>query len=79
MGIALGTVLVLGALAVLIYPFINRRRYSLPADPRPERLRAARVRVYRQIADLQADHEAGELTGADFEQQLAELRLVMER
>ena len=35
----------------------------------------SRMRVYRQIADLESDFRAGELTQADYEAQFNELRL----
>ena len=75
MGILLGTTLVLISLGVLVYPFINRRKYALAGDPTVERLRVARMRVYRQIADLEADFQSGDLTEPDYEGQLKELRL----
>ncbi|MEX0763441.1 MAG: hypothetical protein WD208_04335 [Dehalococcoidia bacterium] len=76
MGIALGTALVLASMAVLIYPFINRRRYEAPGDPTHERLRVARLRVYRQISDLEADHRAADLTEEDYRAQLREHRII---
>ena len=75
MGILLGTTLVLIALGVLVYPFLNRRRYVLAGDPSAERLRVERMRVYRQIADLESDFRSGELTQSDYEAQFKELRL----
>ena len=79
MGILLGTTLVLVSLGVLVYPFLNRRAYSLPGDPSIERLRIARRRVYRQIADLEGDYKAGDLTESDYDAQLRELRLAAAR
>jgi uncharacterized protein involved in exopolysaccharide biosynthesis len=79
MGILLGTTLVLIALGVLVYPFISRRGYSLASDPSIERLRVARMRAYRRIADLEGDYQAGDLTVPDYEAQLRELRLVAAR
>lgn len=79
MGTLLGTTLVLVSLAVLLYPFINRRRYAMAGDAAIERLRAARTRVYRQIADLEGDYEAGDLTRPDYELQLNEFRLAAAR
>ncbi len=75
MGTLLGTALVLISLAVLVYPFINRRGYSLAGDPTIERLRVARMRVYRQIADLEGDYQTGDLTETDYELQMTELRV----
>ncbi len=75
MGTLLGTALVLISLAVLVYPFISRRGYTLAGDPTIERLRVARRRVYRQIADLEGDYQAGDLTEADYELQLSEFRV----
>ena len=75
MGILLGTALVFVTLGVLIYPFVNKRGYAPAADTRPERLRVARRRVYRQIADLESDFRAGELTDNDYDSQLLELRV----
>jgi hypothetical protein len=79
MGILLGTTLVLISLAVLVYPFLNRRKYALAGDPSIERLRVARMRVYRQITDLEGDFQAGDLTQQDYEDQLRELRLAAAR
>lgn len=75
MGILLGTTLVLIALGVLVYPFLSRRGYTLAGDPSIERLRTARMRTYRQIADLEADYQAGDLTDQDYDEQLRELRV----
>lgn len=79
MGILLGTTLVLISLGVLVYPFISGRGYTFAGDPAIERLRVARMRVYRQIADLEGDYEAGDLTEKDYELQLHELRLTAAR
>jgi len=79
MGVLLGTALVLITVAVLVYPFFNRRKYSLERDPTVERLRVARMRVYRQVSDLQSDHQAGELTDTDYETQFNELRIAAAR
>ena len=75
MGTLLGTTLVLISLGVLVYPFLNRSKYTLAGDVMAERLRAARLRVYRQIADLEGDFRAGDLTETDYEAQLQELRV----
>lgn len=75
MGMLLGTTLVLISLGVLVYPFLNRRKYSMAGDPAVERLRVARLRVYRQIEDLEADFRSGELTQQDYEDQLKERRV----
>ena len=69
----MGTTLVLISLGVLVYPFLNRRKYTLAGNATAERLRAARLRVYRQIADLEGDFIAGDLT--ETESQLNELRI----
>ncbi len=79
MGTLLGTALVLISLAVLVYPFLNRHGYTLAGDPVLERLRVARMRVYRQIADLEGDYRAGDLTEDDYELQLSELRVAAAR
>ena len=78
MGTALGTALVLIALGTLIYPFL-RGRYAPPPDSAPERLRAGRLRVYRQIADLEAARAAGEVGDAEYRSQLLELRTAAAR
>ena len=79
MGTVLGTALVLVALAALIYPFLRRRTYAPPADSAPERLRAERQRIYRQITDLEADRTAGDVTEEDYRAQLGELRTAAAR
>jgi hypothetical protein len=78
MGTALGTALVLIVLGALIYPFL-RGKYALPPDSAPERLRAQRLRVYRQIGDLEAARAAGEATDAEYRSQLLELRTAAAR
>jgi hypothetical protein len=75
MGTLLGTTLVLISLGVLVYPFLNRRKYTLAGNAAAERLRAARLRAYRQIADLEGDFIAGDLTETDYDSQLNELRI----
>lgn len=79
MGMALGTVLVMIAIGVLIYPFLNRRKYALASDPALEHLRVSRLRVYRQISDLEEDFTNGELTEADYHAQFRELRIAAAR
>lgn len=73
MGTVLGTALVLIVLGALIYPFL-RGKYRAPPDSAPERLRAGRLRVYRQISELEAARAAGELSEAEHQWQLLELR-----
>ena len=75
MGTLLGTALVLIALGVVIYPFIRRQKYAPPPDVTPERLRAERLRIYRQVADLEADRASGEVPERDYQAQLDELRV----
>ena len=79
MNTLLGTALVLASLVVLIYPFVNRRRYAMAGDPQAERLRVARMRVYRQITDLEGDFQTGDLTEEDYDQQMRELRIAAAR
>ena len=79
MGMALGTVLVMIAIGVVLYPFLNKRKYALASDPALERLRVSRLRVYRQISDLEEDFTNGELTDADYGAQLRELRVTAAR
>ena len=76
MGTALGIILVLAALAVVVYPFVMVRRSSVnAADPSAMRLRAARARVYRQIDELDAELKSGEIGRAEHEAQVDELRM----
>ena len=80
MGIALGIVLVLAALAVVVYPFVNVRRPSgNAADPAVQRLRAARTRIYRQIEELGAELKSGEIAQEEHEAQVHELRIAAAR
>ena len=76
MGITLGIVLVLAALAVVVYPFVivQRRRVNSP-DPAVHRLRAARTRTYRQIDELGAELKSGEIAQEEHETQVHELRM----
>ena len=80
MGITLGIVLVLAALAVVVYPFVivQRRRANTP-DPAVQRLRAARTRVYRQIEELGAELKSGEIAQEEHEAQVHELRIAAAR
>ena len=72
----LGIILMLAALAVVVYPFVMVRRSSVnAADPSAMRLRAARARVYRQIDELDAELKSGEIGRAEHEAQVDELRM----
>ncbi|MSQ34563.1 MAG: hypothetical protein EXR57_01945 [Dehalococcoidia bacterium] len=75
MGTLLGTALVLLALGVVTYPFLRRRTYALPPDVTLERLRAERLRIYRQITDLEADRASGEIPDQDYQAQLGVMRV----
>ena len=77
MAIALGTLLALVAVAVIVYPFLGSKRYRLVSERfvKREKLRAERLRVYRKISDLKADHTSGDLTESDFESQHNQLRV----
>ena len=77
MAIALGTLLALFAVAVVAYPFLGSKRYRLVSERfvNREKLRAERLRVYRKIGDLEADHASGDLTESDFETQRDQLRV----
>ncbi len=76
MGTALGIILVLAALAAVAYPFVmvQRRRGNAP-DPAIMRLRAARTRIYRQIDELDAELQSGEIGAAEHRAQVDELRI----
>ncbi len=76
MGTALGIILVLAALVAVAYPFVmvQRRRGNAP-DPAIMRLRAARTRIYRQIDELDAELQSGEIGAAEHRAQVDELRI----
>ena len=76
----MGIVLVLAALAVVVYPFVivQRRRVNSP-DPAVQRLRAARTRTYRQIEELGAELESGEIGREEHQAQVDELRMAAAR
>ena len=76
MGTALGIILVLAALAAVAYPFVmvQRRRGNEP-DPAIMRLRAARTRIYRQIDELDAELQSGEIGQPEHKAQVDELRI----
>ena len=76
MGTALGIILVLAALAAVVYPFVmvQRRRGNDP-DPAIMRLRAARTRIYRQIEELDAELKSGEIGQPEHKTQVDELRV----
>ena len=76
MGTALGIILVLAALAAVVYPFVmvQRRRGNAP-DPAIMRLRAARTRIYRQIDELDAELKSGEISHTEHKAQVDELRI----
>ena len=76
MGTALGIILVLAALAAVVYPFVMvRRRRGSDPDPAIMRLRAARTRIYRQIEELDAELKSGEIGQAEHKAQVDELRI----
>ena len=77
MAIALGTLLALIAVVVVAYPFLGKKRYRLAPERfvNREKLRAERLRVYRKISDLDADHSSGDLTASDFQSQRDQLRV----
>lgn len=76
----MGIVLVLAALAVVVYPFVivQRRKVNSP-DPAVQRLRAARTRTYRQIEELDAELESGEIGREEHQAQVDELRMAAAR
>ena len=80
MGTVLGIILVLAALAVVVYPFVivQRRRVN-SSDPAVQRLRAARTRIYRQIEELDAELESGEIGREEHQAQVDELRMAAAR
>ena len=76
MGTTLGIILVLVALAAVVYPFVVvQRRRGSPPDPAVMRLRAARTRIYRQIEELDAELKSGEIGQAEHKAQVDELRI----
>ena len=76
----MGIVLVLVALAVVVYPFvIVQRRRANSTDPAVQRLRAARTRTYRQIEELGAELESGEIGRKEHQAQVDELRITAAR
>ena len=80
MGITLGIVLVLAALAVVVYPFVMVQRLKANSpDPAVQRLRAARTRIYRQIEELGAELKSGEIAQEEHEAQVHELRITAAR
>lgn len=86
MGIAIGVLLAIGALAVIAWPFLRRRSPAAHADvvgarpgdthvDRPQdELRRARGEIYRLIRQLEADHSAGLVSDDDFRSQFEDLR-----
>ena len=80
MGITLGIILVLAALAVVVYPFVMVQRLKANSpDPAVQRLRAARTRIYRQIDELDAELESGEIGREEHQAQVDELRMTAAR
>ena len=76
----MGIVLVLAALAVVVYPFvIVQRRRANSTDPAVQRLRAARTRTYRQIEELDAELKSGEIGREEHQAQVDELRMAAAR
>ena len=80
MGTALGIILVLAALAAVVYPFVvlQRRRGNGP-DVAAMRLRAARARIYRQIDELDAELQSGEIGSEEHRVQVDEHRVAAAR
>ena len=75
MGTVMGTLLVLAAVAVLAWPFIRRGPGAAMPNVEADRLRAERLRIYRQISDLEESLVEGDVSQADYESQLQEFRL----
>ena len=76
MGTTLGIILVLAALAAVVYPFVVvQRRRGNGTDPAIMRLRAAQARIYRQIEELDAELRSGEIGQAEHKAQVDELRI----
>jgi len=60
---------------VLVYPLFRGRKQPAPSDPAQGRLRAERRRIYGLISDLDASRASGDVTEADYQTQLDDLRL----
>lgn len=73
-GTIIGTLIAVVALAVVIYPFVRGRRLKPPAATRDDAFAARRDRIYRLIAELDRERLAGEVSEADFQAQVNELR-----
>ena len=86
MGIAIGVLLAVGAVAVIAWPFFRRRSPAAHSDVVGVRdadthatqsqaeLRRARGEIYRQIGQLEADHSAGLVSDLDFHSEFEDLR-----
>jgi hypothetical protein len=68
--IALGIALVALASVFALLPFVRPPRHAMGA---PESSVSSRVGVYRQVLELEFDHQMGKLSTADFEQLSAHL------
>ncbi|MBI4305911.1 MAG: hypothetical protein HY678_06285 [Chloroflexi bacterium] len=84
MGIGIGIVLALGVIAVIAWPFIRLRRIAAIRAPanKPDsarQLHRARMEVYQQARQIQADYDEGLMDEADFRAQLDELKLTAAR
>lgn len=76
MGIGIGILLTLVAVAVVAWPFLRRRPAGADFEVvrTPDSLRQARAEVYRQIRQLELDHAAGLVTDKEFRAEFDELR-----
>lgn len=79
MTILFATLLVAGALALVLWPFVSHRvagaRLEGPADDLRRRLRRGRERLYEEIRALQQERFMRDLTDDEYRAQLDELRL----
>lgn len=78
-GLALGVLLTILAVAVVAWPFLRRRRGENLGNAAPTpiasfELRRARSEIYRQVRQLELDHAAGLVDDGDFRAQLDDLR-----
>ena len=83
MGIAIGLLLAVGAVAVIAWPFLRRKslagrgavdRHRGMSEGPQAALQRARAEVYRLIRQLEADHAAGLVNDVDFRSQFDDLR-----
>lgn len=74
MAALLGALLAAVVVIVLLYPLVRRPRSGTETPPDAHESRAARQRIYREIANLRNDYESGHISKSEYHRQFQPLR-----